>query len=341
MQKNLPPYLTVTDNISQDVDVHLKDLNPDKIAILVDENTSRYCWPLLKNLDHDLLIEIKSGEEEKTLRTCEYIWSKFTKAGFTRKSLLINLGGGVIGDMGGFAAATYKRGISFFNIPTTLLSQVDASLGGKLGIDFEGLKNHIGVFQEPNHVFVDAHFLSTLPQRELKSGFAEVIKHALIQSKDQWDRLLNLSFDSIDWNELIPQSIAIKGLVVAKDPREQGLRKTLNYGHTIGHAIETYFLHTENRLLHGEAIAWGMTLENKLALKMGMLTLDEDLRIENYIRKNFNLPDKTPSYEELKGYLSQDKKNDAQGVRFSLLEKEGVCTYDILVEENLLIEVLK
>ena len=341
MSYNLPPYLTLINNISEDVESAIEELRPDKIALLVDENTAEHCLPHLATIKYDLLIQIQSGEEEKTLKTCESIWSQLTQSGFTRKSLMINLGGGVIGDMGGFAAATYKRGMSFFNIPTTLLSQVDASLGGKLGVDFAGLKNHIGVFQDPNRVFVDVGFLNTLPSRELKSGFAEVIKHALIQSNEQWDKLLSLKFDAIDWSELIPSSIAIKNEVVRQDPKENGLRKILNYGHTIGHALETYFLQTENPLLHGEAIAWGMILENKLALRMGMINEESDQRIEKYIRENFTLPSQVPSYTELKNYLNQDKKNDAQGIRFSFLTKEGACTYDVLVEENLLIEILK
>ncbi len=340
MVKNLPSYLTISSDISNDISQLVKEINPDKIAILVDENTLKHCFSKIE-LKHDILIQIESGEENKTLQTCEYIWSQLTEAGFTRKSLLINLGGGVIGDMGGFAASTFKRGMAFINIPTTLLSQVDASLGGKLGVDFNGLKNHIGIFQDPNHVFVHVGFLKTLPERELRSGFAEIIKHSLIRNKEQWNHLKDQSFDSLNWEELIPQSIAIKNDVVTIDPKENGLRKILNYGHTIGHALETYFLETSNPLLHGEAIALGMILENKLAEEMGMISEETDQKIEKHIRAFFDLPAELPNYEKLKEYLNQDKKNDALGIRFSLLEKEGQCTFDVLVEEDLIKKILK
>ena len=179
MSNKLPDYVHFTSNAAQTVREVLHTLQPDKVAILVDENTKEHCLPLL-DFKYDILIEIGSGELQKNLDTCRFIWNELTAASFTRKSVLINLGGGVIGDMGGFTAATYKRGIPFINLPTTLLSQVDASVGGKLGVDFDGLKNHIGVFQNPYAVIVDPGFLTTLPKRDLVSGYAEVVKHALI-----------------------------------------------------------------------------------------------------------------------------------------------------------------
>ncbi len=340
MQNKTPSYLSISSNITVDISINLEAIMPDKVAVLVDENTLEHCLPSL-NIPYNLLIQIKSGESQKNLHTCEYIWSELTKAGFTRKSLLVNLGGGVITDMGGFAAATYKRGISFIHVPTTLLSQVDASLGGKLGVDFNRLKNHIGIFQVPDKVIIDVNFLKSLPERELRSGFAEIIKHSLIRSKEQWDWLQTQTFDSINWVELIPQSIAIKNEIVTLDPKENGLRKILNYGHTIGHALETCFLKTSHPLLHGEAIALGMILENKISRKMEMISEKEDRRIEKYIRTIFDLPNLLPNYSDLKKYLNQDKKNDSRGIRFSLLEKEGLGTYDVLIEEKILKEVLK
>ena len=317
----------------------IETIKPDKIAVLVDENTKEHCLPLV-DIQWDLVIEIKSGETEKTLATCEHIWDQFTRAGFTRKSMLVNLGGGVIGDMGGFAAATFKRGITFVNIPTTLLSQVDASIGGKLGVDFNGLKNHIGMFQEPIRVIVYPGFLDTLPERELKSGFAEVVKHALIRDQDQWKFLLRQSFDSLDWMEIIPKSIAIKNEIVDLDPREQGLRKILNYGHTIGHAIETYFFHTATPLLHGEAIALGMMLENELAVESGKLDSALAEEIKQYLNRIYDLPSTLPSLDSLRDHLMQDKKNDEAGIRYSLIDKAGSCTYDVLIEAHILERVL-
>ncbi|WP_421764499.1 3-dehydroquinate synthase [Ekhidna sp.] len=339
MSENLPTYLSISTNISSDLIATIKRINPDKIGILVDENTRKHCLHLI-DINYDAIIEIGSGEVNKTLETCSHIWDELTTAGFTRQSVLLNLGGGVIGDMGGFVAATFKRGMAFINIPTTLLSQVDASIGGKLGIDFKGLKNHIGLFQEPDKVLVDPTFLNTLPQRELKSGFAEIIKHALIQDPLQWEYLLSKEFKTLDWNEIIPKSIAIKNKVVQEDPKEKGKRKILNYGHTIGHALETYFLTTSNPLLHGEAVALGMILENQIAVEMEILKPEINKVVEEYIRKIYDLPSEWPAYKLIEKFLTQDKKNDKEGFRLSLLSKIGSCTYDVLISDTILKKVL-
>ncbi|MEQ8627335.1 3-dehydroquinate synthase [Ekhidna sp.] len=340
MSNNLPSYLDISKDINSDLSNAIETLNPDKIAILVDENTKKYCLPHL-HVSIDTLIEIQSGEQHKTLETCSHIWHQLTAIECSRKSLLINLGGGVIGDMGGFAASTYKRGMPFINIPTTLLSQVDASVGGKLGIDFEGLKNHIGVFQDPARVIINTEFLKTLPKRELKSGFAEIIKHALIRSTEQWEYLNRYSFEEINWDEIIPKSISIKNEVVQEDPLEGGIRKVLNYGHTVGHALESYFLNSKTPLLHGEAIAWGMILENEIAVIAGLLSKGESEVINGFIRSVYDINLELPAYELLRSHLLQDKKNDAQGIRFSLLEKIGACAHDVLVEETVLKDILK
>ncbi|WP_425390532.1 3-dehydroquinate synthase [Ekhidna sp.] len=340
MSNNLPSYLTISADVNSDLSNAIETLNPDKIAILVDENSKKHCLPHL-HLSVDTQIEISSGEQHKTLDTCSHIWQQLTSIGCTRKSLLINLGGGVIGDMGGFAASTYKRGMPFINIPTTLLSQVDASVGGKLGVDFQGLKNHIGVFQDPVRVIINTEFLKSLPKRELKSGFAEIIKHALIRSEEQWQYLNRHSFEAMDWNEIIPNSIAIKNEVVQADPREGGVRKILNYGHTIGHALESHFLNSDTPLLHGEAIAWGMILENDIAVEAEILEKEARDEINAFIRSNYKLSQNLPSYESLKTHLLQDKKNDAQGIRFSLIKKIGACAHDVLTEEAILKKILK
>lgn len=340
MSTILPSYLKISNDIKADLAEIITDLSPDKVALLVDENTRRHCLPLI-SLSEVLIIEIQSGEKNKNLETCNQIWTELTTAGFTRKSLVINLGGGLIGDMGGFAAATFKRGMAFINVPTTLLSQVDASIGGKLGVDFSGLKNHIGLFQEPYKVLVNPAFLETLPPRELKSGFAEVIKHALISSPEQWEYLQSTDFQEIDWGYLIPKSIAIKNEIVTQDPREMGVRKILNYGHTIGHAIETHLLNGAHPLLHGEAIAIGMVAENKIATQMGMLAEDACTRANDLIGNYFEIPSSLPSYEQLEPYLIQDKKNGLNGLSFSLLKAEGVCTYDVQVVRSILEGILK
>lgn len=340
MSYKLPEYITISDQASIDLKHQIDALNPDKIAVLVDENTKRHCLEKLE-YSFDVTIEIESGERNKNLNTCEVIWKALTDASFTRKSLLVNLGGGVIGDMGGFAASTYKRGIRFISIPTTLLSQVDASIGGKLGIDFGLFKNHIGLFQNPNHVIIDPSFLTTLSLRELKSGYAEVLKHSLIYDKDQWDRLKVISFEVLDWKEIIPRSVEIKHEIVGQDPLENGLRKILNFGHTLGHAIESHFLASDNPLLHGEAVAIGMMLESHISYTKGWISKEDLDEITHLMRELYSLNDILPDYAALSTLLIQDKKNVGSTVSFSLIEKIGKCLYDITVSEHEILESLQ
>jgi 3-dehydroquinate synthase len=309
----------------------IRQKNYTRIAVLVDEQTKKHCYPLLKAfLPKPLLISIRSGEEQKTLETCTRIWQQLTEAGFDRKSLLINLGGGVIGDMGGFCAATYKRGIDFIQVPTTLLSQVDASVGGKLGIDFNGFKNHIGVFREPAAVMVATDFLRTLPHREIRSGFAEIIKHCLIADAAMWAKIRKRDLDQQKWEELVPHSIQIKQAVVAQDPTEKGLRKILNFGHTIGHAVESCFLTQPRRkLLHGEAIAAGMICESYLSFRKGLLSEAELLQIEEYVYSVYGkVAIKDSDIEAILPYVLQDKKNQRGNILCVLLEKIGSPVYD-------------
>ena len=225
-----------------------------KVAILVDENTKRDCLHKLPKIENAIIIEIKSGEEYKNISTCNFIWEQLTINNFDRNSLLINLGGGVIGDMGGFCAATYKRGLDFIHIPTTLLAMVDASVGGKLGIDFKGFKNQIGLFNNPKAVLISPEFLETLAESELKSGFSEVVKHALISDNSLWVKLKNTPFTDFDWGDIIDTNVQIKNKIVLADPFEKGERKKLNFGHTFGHAIESYYLEKGTPISHGEAV---------------------------------------------------------------------------------------
>lgn len=322
---------------------YLKDKENSQIIVLADNHTKKYCYPLIKGLlPSHKLITIKSGEENKTLETCSQIWQAMTNEKLDRHALMINLGGGVIGDMGGFCAATYKRGIDFIQIPTTLLSQVDASVGGKLGIDFNGFKNHIGVFQLPNSVLIDPDFLKTLPFTELRSGFAEIIKHCLIQDGEKWKEISKIDLEDQNLPELIAHSVAIKQNVVAQDPTEKGLRKILNFGHTLGHAIETYFLETPNKLLHGEAIAAGMISESYMAWKLGMIDENTLNSIEEYL---FSIYGKCSlSKEDIPAIVAltlQDKKNKGKAVRFSLITSAGTCRYDIICNSKQMTESLR
>lgn len=340
MSHLLPTYVTISSDASFDLSREISSIKPDKIAVLVDENTKANCLDKL-SVNYDLLIEVPSGESHKHLSTCNQIWEALTSAQFSRKSLLINLGGGVIGDMGGFAGSTYKRGISFINVPTTLLSQVDASIGGKLGVDFNGLKNHIGLFQDPDAVIIDIDFLATLPEREVKSGFAEVIKHSLIYDQDQWELLQQTAFGELNWNEIVPKSVAIKNEIVGQDPLEGGIRKILNFGHTLGHAIETHLMGSSGQLLHGEAVAVGMILEGYISLQLGKIDAGVFEEIADYIATIFELPETLPSYEAIQKLLHQDKKNEGSEVRFALINGIGSCEYDVVVTEEMIRKSLK
>ncbi|NMM49395.1 3-dehydroquinate synthase [Marinigracilibium pacificum] len=334
----IPNYILFEADITNIIDNFISNNKVSKVFILVDENTEKHCLPLLKLNTPYQLIQIKSGESNKTLDTCVTIWDSLTKANADRKALLLNLGGGVIGDMGGFCASTYKRGIKFMNIPTTLLSQVDASIGGKLGIDFKGLKNHIGLFQNPDMVIINNQFLDTLPERQLLSGFAEVVKHALISNREWWEMLKNTNPHNIDnWNEITRTAVGIKGEVVNADPTEKGLRKILNFGHTIGHAIESWFLekHGDDSCLHGEAIAAGMIAEAFLSIKHTNLSENEFEEINDYILSHFpliSIPE--DAVDEIAKNCLHDKKNNSDKISFVLLHGIGKSTYDHEIELN-------
>lgn len=306
-----------------------------KVIFLADDNTALACLPIVKQHFHEPfeVIKIQAGEVHKTIETCQVIWNQLFTLAADRNSLLVNLGGGVIGDMGGFCAATFKRGMPFVQMPTTLLSQVDASIGGKLGVDFANVKNSIGIFQNPQDVFISPEFLRTLPKRELRSGFAEIIKHALIADRQRWEELLSIeSIDNLEISEfakfLLP-SLGIKKQIVEIDPYEKGLRKALNFGHTIGHAVESMALETENTLLHGEAVAIGMICEaflsatHKGLVKNGGLS-DKDLAaIVHFILKIYGKYDLKFDDDALLQLMGQDKKNEAAKINCSLLPSLG------------------
>lgn len=300
-------------------------------AVLVDEHTLRDCYPLVKAwLPPHRCILIPSGEQHKTIDTCQVIWQALTDMDMERGGWLLNLGGGVIGDMGGFCAATYKRGIRFCQVPTTLLAQVDASVGGKLGIDFQGFKNHIGVFAAPERVLIHTGFLATLPPRELRSGFAEVVKHCLIADADRWQYLRQTPFAALDWGALVPHSVSIKSAIVAQDPREKGPRKLLNFGHTFGHALESHLLEDPaRRLLHGEAVGIGMAVATLLSEQLTGLPATERADIIAFLAAHF--PPVTIDQADLHAIslrIQQDKKNHGGSLRFVLLHHIGSACFD-------------
>ena len=337
-----PSYaIHFNDMAVESLNMHLGTSNYSKIFILVDENSRQFCLPYLMSIieggyTYDL-IEIKEGEINKNITTCTYIWETMSRLDADRKSVMINLGGGVITDLGGFVASTYKRGINFINIPTTLLAMVDASIGGKTGIDLGTLKNQIGVIENPTMILVITAFLKTLEKRQLNSGFAEMLKHGLIADKIYWEELKTVaSFKEID--QLIYTSITIKNAVVVKDPTEQNIRKTLNYGHTLGHAIESYFLESKERklLLHGEAIAIGMILEAFLSYKLTGLPFSELEAIKKTFLNRYKKVDfSEKDIENILLLLKYDKKNSHGNINFVLLKCIAETAIDIKVPYNL------
>ena len=315
------------------------------LICLVDENTKRDCLPIFQNALEDYnfnVIEIKSGEEQKHVETCKSIWSDMKSFSADRKSLVINLGGGVIGDMGGFCAATYMRGIDFIQVPTTLLSQVDSSIGGKLGIDFEAYKNFIGLFKDPKAVFIHNGFLNTLPERELRSGFAEIMKHALIADPELWrliSKIDKIEIEKVD--PLIIKALMIKKQIVEKDPFENGMRKILNFGHSIGHAIESNSMKDGDRLLHGESIAIGMICESFISRELLKLSEQELNKIIERFTHFFGKVDLSRfSTDAILDYLKLDKKNVGNTLNFSLIKSIGSASYNENVNVSLIMDSL-
>ncbi|TSD67308.1 3-dehydroquinate synthase [Inquilinus sp. KBS0705] len=317
-----------------------------RVFVLTDEHTGQHCLPLIQaqldalgNFD---LIEINAGEESKTIDFCIGVWQMLIDFGADRKALMLNLGGGVITDMGGFIASTYKRGIDFVQMPTTLLSQVDASVGGKTGVDVNGIKNIIGTFTQPKAVFMVGDFLQTLPPRQILSGLAEMLKHGLICDADYWNELKtsDLTIPSI---ELVHRSVEIKNAVVIEDPHEKGIRKALNFGHTIGHAVETNsLLNDDDHLTHGEAIAIGMICEAWLSNKKAGLPdnqLAEIVAVLTKLYPKYDIPDTCHSV--LYSLMQKDKKNMEGQINCTLLKHIGDFSIDNICTEDELCDSLK
>lgn len=320
--------------------------NYSSLFIIADTNTSQYCLPnFLAQVVTDLpieIIEIEAGENNKSIETSIEVWHALTDLGTDRKSIIINLGGGVVTDLGGFVASTFKRGVGFINVPTSLLAMVDASVGGKTGIDLGILKNQIGVINNPTAVLIDTTFLETLPSKEMRSGLAEMLKHGLIADKAYWKQFADLSnLTTYDLGQLIYDSVIIKNTIVEKDPLEKGPRKALNFGHTIGHAIESYFLDNQERetLLHGEAIAVGMIIESYLSFQKDLITKEEFIEIKSIINDIFEKVDFTDKeVTEIIKLLIHDKKNVSGEVQFVLLNKIGKTVIGEIVENSLIIK---
>lgn len=339
----------VGNKVFMDIDRCLKTgYNNSKLIILVDENSLHHCLPKIvatvEKLKDAEIIEIESGEKSKDIEVCTQIWRTLSDMGADRKSLLVNIGGGTVSDIGGFVASAFKRGIDFINIPTTLLAQVDASVGGKTGINLDHLKNEIGFFNNPHAVFVYPPFLETLDNRQILSGYAEIIKHALIADRNYWEKIQTVDRTDIkELTNLIVRSITIKNKIVLEDHKEKGIRKALNFGHTIGHAIESYTQEESDiTLLHGEAIAIGMICEAFLSYKKKMLNHEELDEITSFICSVFGVV-KMEQFDEhrLIELMRHDKKNENDSFVFTLLSSIGTSEINKICSIELIKESLK
>jgi len=318
-----------------------------RIIILVDENVKQHCLPVftksLPSVESSDVICIKSGEERKNLEQSVYIWNELTRMNVDRDTLMINLGGGVITDIGGFVASTFKRGIAFINYPTSLLGMVDAAIGGKTGIDFSNYKNQVGLFTDPKSVVIDPVFLSTLEDKHWQSGFAEVLKYGLIIDRDLWRSLAGKNFREIDdWNTIITKAARDKIDIVRHDFLEKGIRKNLNYGHTIGHAFESYFLKKGIPITHGQAIAAGMICEAWISQKLYEFDKEQLNEIINMFDINFSrLPIDDSMIPEFFAIMRHDKKVRSGKLNFSLLRRIGKAIHNIEVNANLITDSIK
>ena len=321
--------IVISRQLDADVRQAVAEIAPDRLFVLTDENTARHCWPLLAPAlaSSTSLITIPPSDEAKNLDSLAAVWTALSQGGATRHSLLLNLGGGMVTDLGGFAASTFKRGLAFINLPTTLLAMVDASVGGKTGINFCGLKNEIGVFQNAATVILDTRFLRTLDRENLLSGYAEMLKHGLISTPGHFTDLLRFDIEQPDFTELqqmVARSVAVKEDIVLQDPHELGLRKALNLGHTVGHAFESLALAKHRPVLHGYAVAWGLVCELYLSVKRQGFPRDVFYNLLNFVRDHYGrFPLDCRDYDRLYELMTHDKKNIAGVINFTLLADVG------------------
>ena len=316
----------ISQNLLVDIEGAIKRQSYDRLFVLTDTTTVRLCWPLVSTLpcfEGTQMITIGDTDDNKTLDSLTHVWAALQQGGATRHSLLVNLGGGMVTDLGGFAASTFKRGITYINIPTTLLSQVDASVGGKTGINFGGLKNEIGVFNCAASVILSSEFLRSLDHRNILSGFAEMLKHGLISDTETWAELLRFDLDELDYAQLgtlVAKSVAVKEHIVEEDPTEKGLRKALNLGHTAGHALESLAMEQEHTVLHGYAVAWGLICELYLSTVKCGFPKDKLRQTVQFIRQNYgDFALDCKQYERLYEFMTHDKKNEGDIINFTLL----------------------
>lgn len=313
-------------NLQSDLAAAIARCPHDRLFVLLDVTTEQLCWPVVKDFDclkGAQTIVIGAGDEHKTLNTLAAVWTALQEGGASRHSLLINLGGGMVTDLGGFAASTFKRGLQFINIPTTLLAMVDASVGGKTGINFGGLKNEVGVFNSASSVLLDTQFLRTLDSDNICSGYAEMLKHGLISSEAHWAELVRFDLDAPDLDalqQMVAHSVSIKEKIVTEDPTEKGIRKALNLGHTAGHAFESFALAKKEPVLHGYAVAWGLICELYLSAVRTGFPQDKLRQTLHFVKANYGVFAITcKDYEQLYAFMTHDKKNQGGIINFTLL----------------------
>ena len=337
----------ICQNLQVDLHSAIQKCPHDKLFILVDEHTKQLCLPLISRLEclkNAYIITIGSEDIHKNLETLAHVWKELSDQGATRHSLMINLGGGMVTDLGGFAASTFKRGFQYINIPTTLLAMVDASVGGKTGINFNGLKNEIGVFSPAEYVLIDTEFLKSLDSHNLLSGYAEMLKHGIISTTEHWAELLNFDLNQIDYKalqQLVAHSVSIKEDIVEKDPFEKNIRKALNLGHTVGHAFESLALENNRPVLHGYAVAWGIICELYFSfIKVGF-PKDKLRQTIQFIKENYGvLPFDCKQYDRLYEFMTHDKKNSAGIINFTLMGEIGDIRINQSANKEEILEIL-
>lgn len=317
--------IIISEHIIDALNTAIAECEHDKMFLLSDTTTAELCVPIIREANgvaeaHNIIIG--ATDANKTVESISHVWEELGNHGGTRHSLMINIGGGMVTDLGGFAASTFKRGINFINIPTTLLSMVDASVGGKTGINFNGLKNEIGVFNNAKSVILDTKFLKTMDAENMCSGYAEMLKHGLINNEKMWAELVNFDISNPDLKELqrmVAESVAVKEVIVEQDPTEKGIRKALNLGHTVGHAFESFAL-KHKPILHGYAVAYGIICELYLSMKKTGFPADKMQQTVAYIKEHYgSMPIRCEDYEELFELMTHDKKNVAGIINFTLL----------------------
>ena len=320
----------ICQDLRKDLYSAIQECPHDKLFILVDEHTRELCLPLISGfgyLNDANIITIGAEDVHKNVETLVHVWQSLGDGGASRHSLMINLGGGMVTDLGGFAASTFKRGIKYINIPTTLLAMVDASVGGKTGINFNGLKNEIGVFSPAEYVLIDTEFLKSLDTRNLLSGYAEMLKHGIISTTGHWAELLNFNMMDIDYKALqtlVAKSVQIKEGIVAEDPFEKGIRKALNLGHTAGHAFESLALETNRPVLHGYAVAWGIVCELYFSHLRTGFPKDKLRQTVQFIKDHYGVfTFDCKQYDRLYQFMTHDKKNNAGIINFTLMGEIG------------------